>query len=361
MVKKKIAFVIPYLDSGGAERVVTTLANELVNYYEVSIITYTKKDPFYELDSRIQLYYCLETLAPSRNTFAALFNNYKLIRRLWQLFREKQIAVVIGFLTSANVLTIIAGKLCGVKVIISERNNPKRDRIQKMWEFLRRKTYPYADTLVVQTEYIKSVFQTYVDENKIVILPNPINPDLSKKRIFNRERNNEILSVGRLTDQKNHEMLIRAFALAKIDNWILIIAGEGENRVRLEKIVEELNLKNRVLLLGRQKNIAEFYNSASIFAFSSNYEGFPNALIEAMHFGMACISTDCPTGPSELIENGTNGFLTSMHDVEKMAEGLKTLTENKELRSLFGKKAKERVKVFEVAEVLSQWNRVLEG
>jgi GalNAc-alpha-(1->4)-GalNAc-alpha-(1->3)-diNAcBac-PP-undecaprenol alpha-1,4-N-acetyl-D-galactosaminyltransferase len=359
MPKKKIAFIIPHLNSGGAERVVTTLANELSKIYTVSIITYSKKKPFYALSEKVELLYCLESLNPSKNIFSAVISNLKLIIRLRKILRQKKIDVALSFLTSANVLSIISCKLLNIKVIISERNNPKEDRIQRMWKILRRNLYPYADRIVVQTDYIKSIFSAYIKKEEILILPNPINPELSNKRIENVNRKRQVLSVGRLTDQKNHELLIKAFARAKIRDWQLIIIGEGENRVNYEQLIKDLNLKDKVCLIGRQKDMAKYYNTCSVFAFSSNYEGFPNALIEAMHFGMACISTDCPTGPSELISNEVNGLLVPMNDTTAMCEGLLRLMNEEKTRMVFGEEAKNTVEDFRHSKVVYKWRNLI--
>jgi len=359
MSNTNIAFVIPHLGSGGAERVVTTLANELSNKYSITVITYRKNLPFYNLDENVELEYCLETLNPSKNVLQAIISNFKLLKELNKILKRKKINVIISFLTSANVLSIISGKLSNSKVIISERNNPKQDKTQRMWKLLRKYLYQYANTLVVQSEYIKSTLSNFIKKENIIILPNPINPELSNKRIQNLNRKKQVLSVGRLTNQKNHEMLIRAFAMAEIGNWQLIIIGEGENRINCEQLITELYLQDKVFLVGRQKDVAKYYNSCAIFAFGSNYEGFPNALIEAMHFGMACISTDCRTGPSELIQNKINGLLIPVNDEQKMAQGLKMLVENQEIRARFGTRAMESVKKLEIKEVVAQWERII--
>jgi GalNAc-alpha-(1->4)-GalNAc-alpha-(1->3)-diNAcBac-PP-undecaprenol alpha-1,4-N-acetyl-D-galactosaminyltransferase len=228
-----------------------------------------------------------------------------------------------------------------------------------MWKILRRNLYPYADRIVVQTDYIKSIFSAYIKKEEILILPNPINPELSNKRIENVNRKRQVLSVGRLTDQKNHELLIKAFARAKIRDWQLIIIGEGENRVNYEQLIKDLNLKDKVCLIGRQKDMAKYYNTCSVFAFSSNYEGFPNALIEAMHFGMACISTDCPTGPSELISNEVNGLLVPMNDTTAMCEGLLRLMNEEKTRMVFGEEAKNTVEDFRHSKVVYKWRNLI--
>ena len=193
------------------------------------------------------------------------------------------------------------------------------------------------------------------------ILPNPISAELTLQRNNTVQKENLILNAGRLSDQKAQDILIKAFARTENTHWKLVIAGEGPNRVKYEKLIKKLNLGDKVLLLGRQKDIHELYNSSKIFAFSSLYEGFPNALIEAMHFGLACISTDCPTGPSELINDSINGYLVPMNDEKAMAEKLSELMNDENKRKSFGDKAIKTAEKFEIENVVVQWKALIKN
>ena len=359
--KRKIAFLINSLSSGGAERVVTTLANSLVNNYDVSIITFISLPSFYYLDSRIKIISCFNEIKPSSNPVAALKSNYSLLKRIHRIINENKIELLIGFMTTANVLATIIGKINRIPIIISERTNPYHQKISKLWSFLRFISYRFSNILVVQTKTIKEFFLNKLEENKIRILPNPISSALTNNRTVaqNSERKNIILSVGRLTSLKAHAILIRAFALTEYDNWELWIAGDGPESKNLESLIKELNLDRHVKLLGLVKDIHQLYNSAKIFAFSSTYEGFPNALIEAMHFGLACVSTDCPTGPSELIKDTENGYLVPVNDFNEMGSKLTTLMSAPSLIEVFGKRSVLAVKQYEEKNVVKQWTKIL--
>ncbi|MBC2840334.1 glycosyltransferase family 4 protein [Robiginitalea sp. SC105] len=359
MSNEKIAFLLPSLGSGGAERVVTILANELVKERPVTIITYSTGNPYYQLSPEIKLFHCTDSINPSSSLLEAIKTNIKILKALVNILKEQKINLIIGFLTSANVLSIIAAKICSIKAIISIRNNPDKDRPTKFWSILTRLTYPFANHVTVQTSPIKKILSNYVSNNKISILPNPLNPDFANKRNKDTPKQKIILSVGRFTDQKNHEMLIRSFGKIPIGDWRLIIVGDGEKRIEYEQLIKELKLQNSVDLPGRKKDIYEYYNSASIFAFSSIFEGFPNALLEAMYFGLPCISTNCPTGPSELISNEVNGFLVDVNDTEAFSVGLQKLIDSPDLRSEFGNNASKSVEKYELRKIIQNWNSLI--
>ena len=277
------------------------------------------------------------------------------------LIKDQKIELLISFLTSANVLGVLSAKKNRIPVIISERNNPHIETTNKFWSFLRNRTYPKANTVVVQTKIIEEFYIKKLNLNNLAILPNPISKELSLKRDTSIIKDNIILNIGRLSNQKKQRILIEAFSKITNNNWKLIIIGEGELRHEYNDLITKLNLQERVTLLGNTQNVSKYYNSSKIFAFSSIYEGFPNALIEAMHYGLACISTDCPTGPSELINNGSNGFLIPMNDVDLMSKKIQLLVNNEKSQRVFGEKAKESVKKFEVDNVIKEWQYLIES
>ncbi|SHF79981.1 GalNAc-alpha-(1-_4)-GalNAc-alpha-(1-_3)-diNAcBac-PP-undecaprenol alpha-1,4-N-acetyl-D-galactosaminyltransferase [Arenibacter palladensis] len=357
--KQKIAFVIPSLGAGGAERVVSTLANALINDYEVYIITFIKVVPFYKLHKDVQLMYCVDNVPPSRNIFNALKSNYILLKKINAIIKTEKIQLLIGFLTSANVLSVLAAKSNSIPSIISERNNPNKNNTNKFWKLLKNFSYPKANYLVVQTNKIKEYYTSSVDEKKLIILPNPISAELSAKRDNEAFKENVILNVGRLTNQKAQDVLIKSFSQIEDKNWKLLIIGEGPKKKEYQKLIEKLDLKDRVIIKSKTKNIDKYYNSSRIFAFSSIFEGFPNALIEAMHFGIPCISTDCPTGPSELIKDGINGFLIPMNKEQVLTEKINQLISKEDLRLSFGKNGQKTVDKFKVDSVVERWNKII--
>jgi len=357
--QKHIAFVIYSLDSGGAERVVSTLANYFSKIYKVTIITIIKKPSFYKLDPTINLKYCLEDTAPSQTTLGALKNNLNLIKILRKQFRSNKIDIVLSFMTTSNVISIIAAKSLRLPCIISERSNPYIYTHNSFWNTLIRLTYKKANALVVQSKLINDYYEKIVEANKIIILPNPISKDLSAKKENFLNRKKIILNVGRLDKNKSQDLLIKAFANINHADWQLVFAGDGHLLETYKNLVKDLNIAKSVSFVGNVNGIETYYNTSSIFAFTSKSEGFPNALVEAMYFELACISTDCPTGPAEVIEDNENGFLIEVNDQKALENKLNQLMTNKMLRNTFGKKAYETVKAFETKSVAEKWHKII--
>lgn len=359
MKKKKIFFVLPTLTAGGAERVVSTLANVFSTKYDIYIITLNKSEIFYKLNKDIHTLYCIENIIPSKNIFDTIKLNYLLVKKILIYLRREKPDMVISFMTSSNILSIIATMMHNIPCIISERNFPVTNRTSRSRRYLRNLLYKKADYLVVQTDEIKEYFTSIIAEEKIIILPNPIAKELTKSRNLNCKKENIILNVGSLTNQKAQDVLIKAFANIDNEKWKLLIIGEGEKRIEYEALIRSLKLENKIILLGLAKDMSSYYNSATIFAFTSLYEGFPNALIEAMHFSLPCISTDCPTGPSKLIQNGENGFLISINDQQKLENCLSKLISDKNIQKAFGENAKVSTEQFEAETVAIQWDSLI--
>jgi len=354
---KNIAFILSSLDAGGAQRVVCVLANKLVHNHNIVIIVFYRCPIFYDLDPRIKIVFCKPEYVHKkyRTIIHSIFMHTQLIRKIKKQLKINKTDIVIGFMTTASVYSIIASKLLNIRCVISERVHPEYSSINSFWIKIRRVFYPHAHMLVVQTQAIKNYFSGFIAEDKIVIIKNPLDQYLSDARAFDDIKENIILNVGRLEHQKNQEMLIRAFANLNIKNWTLIIVGEGEKRKKLESLIEQLNIKTQVILTGNVNNVYDFYNKSKIFAFTSRFEGFPNALTEAMHYGLACISTNCPSGPSDLIKNNENGILIPVGDQEALENGLKKLVNNPNLRSIYGQKAVEATNELDVETITRKW------
>jgi GalNAc-alpha-(1->4)-GalNAc-alpha-(1->3)-diNAcBac-PP-undecaprenol alpha-1,4-N-acetyl-D-galactosaminyltransferase len=256
----------------------------------------------------------------------------------------------------SNILTTIAGKFTGIPVIISERNNPKYEATAAFWKFLRKYVYGSASILVVQTDAVKKFYLPFIKHKKIRVIPNPISESLSQQRKLDSTKERIILNVGRFTWQKNQKMLIRAFSKIAPMDWKLVIVGKGKLENELKNEIEASGLSHAIELKGPNSEIHEMYNRAGIFAFPSRFEGFPNALLEALHFGIPSISTDCPYGPSELIKSCENGFLIESDNQAQLEEMLKLLIEDQTLRDLMSRNAIESTESFRESKIIEIWN-----
>ena len=225
---------------------------------------------------------------------------------------------------------------------------------------MRRVTYPKANILVVQTKPILKYFNAFMKIEKLKILANPISSTLQEaKDNIQIPKENIILNVGRLTNQKGQEIAIRAFSSVNPQDWQLHLVGEGPKRKEYSSLIRKLGMEDKILIIGRDNQISSYFLRSKIFVFPSRFEGFPNALTEAMYMGLPCISTNCPTGPSELIEDGVNGFLTPVDNIEILAETINKLVCNTRLRQVIGLKAAESVSHLEENKVVKQWQQLI--
>jgi GalNAc-alpha-(1->4)-GalNAc-alpha-(1->3)-diNAcBac-PP-undecaprenol alpha-1,4-N-acetyl-D-galactosaminyltransferase len=225
-------------------------------------------------------------------------------------------------------------------VIPMHRSNPN-NKLGLFDNLLTRIFFPTCKALIVQTEIAKDIFKKKYGNDNIIVIPNPVreiqvNNNVKKERI--------IITVSRLVNGKGLERLIRMFKTIDNQDWKLFILGDGYLKDDLQKIIYELNLEDHVVLTGFQKNVDYYLSLSSIFAFTSESEGYPNALLEAMASGLSCISFDCPTGPSEMIIDSENGYLVPMDDEKQFIEKLQRLMDNENLRYKLGKEA-EKIKV----------------
>lgn len=353
--RKKIVFIIPSLGAGGAERVIVSLANEYSILYDVTIISLFKKSSFYEIKKTIQLNYCEEKPVQSSNILSGIRNNFLLYKKIKSILSSLKPEVVIAFTTTANIIGILAAKATNTRIIISERANPYLFVPNKFWRVLRKLTYPKAEKLVVQSDLSKQFYKSFVSEEKIAVLPNPLSKTLEKKRNSNAIRENIILNVGRLDKNKSQDLLIKSFAQAKLKNWKLVLVGDGEQKMMYQELVNKLKINDQVTFTGTVSNTEHYYNKAKLFAFTSKSEGFPNALIEAMYFGNCCISTDCPSGPSTLISHEHNGVLIPIGDQHQLTKHLISLTENEALRNYYATNAMVTSESYTLTNVFKLW------
>lgn len=354
-----MAFVLHNLDSGGAQRVVSTLANEFSKTYDVYIITLIRSEPFYPLDDKVQRLCCSDRSLISKNIFHALRNNVYLYRTLRHLLKEHNISVTIGFTTTANVLAVLASRSLRIPSIISERANPNIYSPNRLWRILRQYSYKNANYLVLQSQLIQEYFKDYMAADRLKILPNPLSTELAAHRNLDSPKSNIILSVGRLDKNKAQDLLIKAFGNVDNEDWKIVFVGDGEEKQNYIDLVHRLNLDTKVRFAGKSTEIYNYYNNAKIFAFTSQSEGFPNVLIEAMYFGLPCISTDCPTGPSEIIHDGETGYLIPVNDQQALEHKLSILMSSETLCKDIGTKGQLSSEKYKTDKVIAQWDELI--
>ena len=323
------------------------------------MIVINKTESVYNIHKEVNIIYLKDKYTPSTSLIEAIKSNVIYVKKIIKIAKNNQIDILIGFTTSVNILTVISSILLNKPNLISERNNPEVYVPGTFWRVLRNILYPFTNGLIVQTELIKRFYQKSIQENKIKIIPNPIDEIILSNRSEYYERENIILTVGRLDTNKNQRLLIEAFANLNVGNWKLIIVGDGVLREVYEKLTASLSIADKVDFVGNVNNISDLYNKAKIFVFTSKSEGFPNALLEAMSFGLPCISTDCPSGPSEIITNDENGYLIEVNNRAQLEDRLSKLINNPQLCKEFRSKAITSIEKFKMEEIYKQWETLI--
>lgn len=331
----KIVLVIPTLRQGGAERVLSELANNFSHVgHEVHLCLLAKSEDFYAVEPSVFIHRLgFENRGPVFKIISEATTFFR-FRRL--LIKEKP-EVVLSFMAKFNIFTIIATRFLKLKVFISDRDNPRNKRTFKR-NMLCKLTYKHATGIIAQTNLAKEILDAFTKNKNVKVIPNPV------KKIdntFGIPKEKIILNVGRMVTEKGQKYLIEAFDKMEDKNWKLVILGDGELRLALEKQIDNLNINDRVLMPGATKNIDEWLAKAAVFGFSSVSEGFPNALVEALATGLPCISFDCDAGPSDLIVDGVNGRLIKCRDTLALTKALNEICENSAMREKLGNKAKE--------------------
>lgn len=355
---KEIVFCITTLSKGGAERVICNLANyfsELSNY-KVSIISINKSPKAYDLDKKINIYYANDLSLKGR-----LKNILKRHYNFKKIIRDISPDVVISFLPVSVFLSLLYKNEFRYKSIISVRNDPRIEYGSKKNSILMRLLFPRADAIVFQTEEAKNYFNNIKVKNKKIIF-NPVSSSFIDK-MSKDKREKRIVTVGRLENQKNHEFLIHSFYefQKKHDDYILEIYGDGTNRSKLEEIIKNYNLSDKVFLRGQVKDVVSSIKKASLFILSSDYEGMPNALVEAMVLGLPVISTDCPCGgPKAIIDSYKNGILVPIGDKKQMVNAMEYILESDEKISNFSNEASKIIKFVSPDLINKQWLNLVE-
>ena len=269
--------------------------------------------------------------------------------------------IVISFMAGNNIRAIRATSLLDVPTVISERSAPQRPFPRSaQLVALRGRMYPRADTLVVQTDSAGEFFKDMMN-GKIDVIPNPVMPNSARGTAVVR-RTNRLVAVGRLVHEKGYDRLIDSFDLIQERHraWTVDIWGDGPLRSELEKLIRARGLEGRVILQGSTKEVDRILSQADVYVMTSRFEGFPNALCEAMASGLPSVAFDCPTGPGAIINNNINGILVSDGDIDGFASAMTELITNHEKRARLGNKAMEVTETFSVDRVMKRWDSVVE-
>jgi glycosyltransferase involved in cell wall biosynthesis len=332
------------------ERVMSELTQyfSVQEKYEVHLLLYgITREIFYSISADVIIHEPAFEFNNNRRTWFTL-------KTLWFLRKEIKIIkpdTILSFGELWNNFVLLATLGLKYPVYVSDRCQPDK-HLGKFHELLRTWLYPKAAGIICQTETAKHIYQKKYRHKNFQVIGNPIRAIDSNPKI---QRENIILSVGRLIKTKHHDELIRIFASINQDEWKLVIVGadaiKQQNKVNLEALIEELGMQSKVILAGNKSNVDDFYNRAKIFAFTSSSEGFPNVIGEAMSAGLPVVAYDCVAGPRDLISHEETGFLVALHNTHNFKISLMRLMNDESLRIRMGRKGKEKIESYSVERI----------
>lgn len=366
--KKRLLFVVPSLVGGGAERAVVRIINHLnKDKYDVLLVLFEDRlDYQKDVDPGTKIL-CLN----KKNKW----DFFKLIFKLRRIFHDYRPDVVISFIYYANVIAFMASVFLKrrFRLVISERDNPYkylylssvRFKLFKKW--MAKFVYNNVDNIIAVSEgvrkYLEKDFNIAYGRIKVIYngIPLKKTAEMSQEEVehpfFKNKDTQVIMSAGRLTEEKRFDRLIKAFSLVKEKQGdiYLIILGKGKLYRELKKLTEQLNIAESVDFVGFQANPYAWFSKADIFVLSSDSEGCPNVIIEAMACSIPVISTDCPFGPGEIIIDKKSGLLVPTMDEKKLAEAILLLSKDNDLKACFSREGKKRAEGFTVENMVSKY------
>lgn len=367
--KPHLMIVIHSLSGGGAERVATDLAAFWVQRgCQVSLVT--QSDPstdVYPLHPQVARF-ALGTAGPSGGRVLGLLLNLFRVMRLRRIVRREKPTVILGMMTTASILSILAARGQSCRVIASEHTHPPSQNLPAIWQRLRRWSYPKADAVVALTSGTKAWLSDHVPGSHLAVIPNAVRWPLEATEPVvpppDRAGRKRLLAVGRLHPHKGFDILVSAFAqlIRYFPDWDLVILGEGPERQTLQQQIDQAGLADRVSMPGRVGNVVDWYRQSDLYVLSSRVEGLSNTLLEAMACGLAAVAFDCDTGPREIIRHGIDGALVRpAEDADALAAHLSDLMANPARRQAYARRATDVRDRFSTVRVMALWGQLFES
>ena len=350
-MKKKILFFIGTLNDGGAQRVVSIISSKIVEKgFDVEILKYYECKNVYPLSDKVKIT-CVLNKTNSKN----ILSNTKWIHNYF----KNNADVIISFLAPFNIIALLANIGTNIPIIVADRNDPNKVPGNLLIRKVRNMLYKYSDKIVVQN----SNNSKYFNSDKCVVIENPFDDKNNIGKALVTKKAKKIVTVGRVCEQKNQLMIIKAFSKIKnkYQDYIVEIYGDDESYMKvLEKQIIDLGLSEHIKFMGSQTNILNKISNAELFVLCSNYEGMPNALIEAMCLGLPCISTKV-SGAVDLIKNDFNGMLIDIDDVYTLADKMDELLSDDKKRLFISENATKIANDLDSDVITNKWIDLIEN
>lgn len=355
--EKRIVFLGFLVGYGGAEKSMIMLANGLSKYgHSITVISFKDNRVVYELEDSVQYIY----IDDNKKNYN--FNKILRFKKLKNALINLNPDIVISFWLQPAIYSTLLSKKLGFKTIYSERGDPSDKEYNGVLGILRKIFLRKIDGFVFQTNGAKEYFPESI-QRKSIVISNPIYID-PRDYPTPKSRRKIIVSVGRLHDQKNHKLLINAFnkISSEFPEYKLEIYGEGDLKTDLEMQIIKLGLNGNVFLKGTYKDLLNRIIDSSLFVLTSDYEGMPNALLEAMSLGIPSISTDCKPGAArELIENGITGIIVKRGNLKELIDAISFMLNNPTIANEMGNNSRKKIlQNHSIDVIFNLWNNYID-
>ncbi|MBE7011638.1 MAG: glycosyltransferase family 4 protein [Ruminococcaceae bacterium] len=364
----KILFFITNISYGGAEKMMTAVANKMAEEHDITFLAFKGNDIMQPLSDKIK--YIYDPLSNKKNKLISIPLRILSLRKY---IKQEKFDLAVAFLHPTHYMLTIAAKGTDTKVLLSERGDPSKKKIKyhsnPVMNFFMKVALrgiflilQTADGYVFQTTQARDCYSKR-SQKKSCVIPNPI-PDKNIPDRYEGERKKTIVNVARMElVQKRQDVLIKVFELLdeKYDEYELLLYGGGPDEEKIREIAEKSPKKDKIRFMGVSKTVLEDIRDDGVFVLSSDYEGIPNALLEAMAVGLPCVSTDCsPGGARLLINDGENGLIVKRGDSESLAAAIEKLIEDKNFADRLGKNATEVQETYKKEKILNMWKEFME-
>lgn len=313
--------------------------------------------------------YALAMMRDSGNLLQAVVNNRQRVQKLRSAITASKPDAVISLTDRMNVLTLLSVGKADYPVIVSERSDPRHHPMGRVWSWLREKTYPRATALVVQTQGVADFCRTWLPAARIEVIPNAVPaprssgiPLVTEEIVKARPASHVVLGMGRLSYEKGFDLLIDAFSNLAHDfpEWKLLILGEGPMRESLQATIDQRGLQDRIELAGWVADPELTLDQGDLFVLPSRYEGFPNALLQAMSRGLPCISFNCESGPADIAQEGLPLGLVPAGNVSELTQRLQDYLKDKAMRLEAALQSLQVNEIFSIARYFQAWDQLIE-
>lgn len=372
---KKITFLVLHLGYGGIETATINTANSLCDKYDIEIMSFYNLDnnQANKLNSKIKIKY-LYNGNPNKEEFLKSLHNHKIFNTLKEGIKAGQILLkkrikVIKYIKNCKSDYIVSTR-CEFSTLLSKYGNNNTVKIAQEHRYHNndkkyintiKNKYNNIDYLFALTKCLYNDYKEFLKNNKhtkVELVPNMLyeipkcNSKLDKKNI---------ITISRLDYGKKNDDIIKSFSKIKESNWKLYIIGDGKEFNNLKKLINDLNLKNKVILTGykNKEEINKYMLDSSLFLMASITEGLPMVLLEAMSYGIPCIAYDVPSGVNDIIEDGRNGYIIKNRNEIEYIKRIEEVINDSKLRNDLGTNAKEKAKEFSKEKIVKIWKNIL--